>query len=345
MILISWIVIIISLGFLVAFHEFGHYGIARLLGMKVVKYSIGFFKPIFSWTSQKTGTIYQIGALPLGGFVQVKGMNPFEEGAFTDSDSYQMFSPWKRSLVIVAGPIANLLIAWLVVFALKGISGYPEELNEAGVGKLVPEAPAEQVGLETGDRILSINDVKVTTFDDVVEQIGKNGGKKTALLIQRDGRRFPVTITPEDQGGVGKIGVYPPTRTVRVPMGEAARFATLKCIQVLGDTLGALWGMITRTRDDVQASGPPKILKEAKVQFDYGPTYFLSFMSFISLMLFLFNLLPVPALDGGRTVFLLYEVITRKRVNKKFDAMVNTAFFFLLVTLLVIISVKEIFFG
>ncbi|MBN2716034.1 MAG: site-2 protease family protein [Deltaproteobacteria bacterium] len=339
------IVIILSLGFLIAFHEWGHYFFARLLGMKVLRYSIGFLKPIFSWTSQKSGIVYQIGALPLGGFVQVKGMNPFEEGAFEDADSYQMASPWKRMLVIIAGPLANLLIAWAVLFGLKAISGAPEPLDEAGVGQMVPNAPAEKAGLETGDRILSVNGVAVKTFGDLVEQVGQNGGKKTVLLIQREGRRMPVTITPENKQGTGKIGVYPPFKMVRLPVGEAARFATLKSIQVVKDTLGAIWGMITRTRKDVQMSGPPQIIKEAKIQYDYGPIAYLSFMSFISLMLFLFNLLPIPALDGGRTVFLLYEVITRKRVNKRFDAMLNTVFFFILMTLLVIISAKEIFFG
>jgi regulator of sigma E protease len=113
---------------------------------------------------------------------------------------------------------------------------------------------------------------------------------------------------------------------------------------VLKDALGGLWGMITRSRTDVEPAGPPKILKMAKAQYDNGAIDFLAFMSFVSLMLFLFNLLPIPALDGGRTVFLVYEVITGKRVNKRLDVMLNTIFFFLLMALVAIISVKEIFF-
>ncbi|MBN2525304.1 MAG: site-2 protease family protein [Deltaproteobacteria bacterium] len=339
-----WIIVIIALGILIAFHELGHYGLARILGMKVVKYSIGFFKPIFTWTSQKSGITYQIGAVPLGGFVQVKGMNPFEEGAFEDVDSYQMQSPWKRGLVIVAGPVANLLIAWVILFALVGMVGFPNPVNEAGVGQLVPEAPAEKAGLKTGDEVLQINGIAVKTFDDMVEQIGANAGKKTLLLIQREGRRIPVTIVPKDEDGVGKIGVYPPSELVHLSIGDAAKFATLKCVQVLSDALGGLWGMISRTRTDVKPAGPPAILKMAKVQYESGFINFLAFMSFISLMLFLFNLLPIPALDGGRTVFLLYELITRKRVNKRLDATLNTIFFFILITLVGVISVKEVFF-
>ena len=125
----SWIVIIIALGILIALHELGHYGLARLLGMKVMKYSIGFFKPIFSWTSAKSDITYQIGAIPLGGFVQIKGMNPFEEGAFEAPDSYQMQSTWKRGLVIIAGPVANLLIAWVILFTLVAGVGFPNELT------------------------------------------------------------------------------------------------------------------------------------------------------------------------------------------------------------------------
>lgn len=340
----GWIVIILTLGILIAFHELGHYWLARLLGMKVIKYSIGFSKPIFTWTSAKTDITYQIGAIPLGGFVQVKGMNPFEEGAFEAPDSYQMQSVWKRGLVIVAGPIANLLIAWVILFALVAMVGFPNELNQSGVGQVIPKTPAASAGLQKGDRILQINGVTVKTFDDLVTHIGQNPGKKTLLLVQREGRRFPVPITPENQNGVGKIGVYPPSEMVRQPVGDAAIFATLKSAQVLKDALSGLWGMITRSRKDVEPAGPPRILKMAKVQYDNGAIDFLAFMSFVSLMLFLFNLLPIPALDGGRTVFLLYEVITRKRVNKRLDAMLNTIFFFLLMALVAIISVKEIFF-
>ncbi|MBN2344636.1 MAG: site-2 protease family protein [Deltaproteobacteria bacterium] len=341
----SWIIVIISLGILVVIHELGHYWLARLLGMKVMKYSVGFFKPIFTWTSKKTDITYQLGSIPLGGYVQVKGMNPFEEGAFEDPDSYQMKAPWKRGLVIVAGPIANLLTAWLILFSVVGLVGLPNSVDKAGVGQVIPETPAQKANLQENDRILQINGTPVATFEDVVSHIGKNPGTKVMLLVEREGRRFPVAIVPEDVDGVGKIGIYPPTETVRLPTGEAAVFAVNKCISVLSDTLGGLWGLITRTAKDVKPVGPPGIVKMAKTQYDSGATSFLAFMSYISLMLFLFNLLPIPALDGGRTVFLLYEVITRNRVNKKVDAAVNTVFFFLLMALIAIISIKEIFFG
>lgn len=340
----SWLIVIIALGILVVIHEFGHFWVARILGMKVIKYSVGFFKPIFTWTSKKTDITYQLGSVPLGGYVQVKGMNPFEEGAFDDPDSYQMKSPWKRGLVIIAGPFANLLTAWVILFSVVALVGLPNAVDKSGVGQVLPNTPAAKANLQETDEILRVNGEKVVTFNDLVVQIGQNPGKKVMLLVGRDGRRFPVAITPEDVNGVGKIGIYPPTETVRLPMGQAAGFAINKCVTVLSDSLSGLWGLITRTQKDVQAVGPPGIIKMAKTQYDSGATSFLAFMSYISLMLFLFNLLPIPALDGGRTVFLLYEVITRKRVNKKVDAAVNTAFFFLLMALLVTISIKEIFF-
>lgn len=343
--LMSWIIVIIALGILVVLHELGHFWVARALGMKVIKYSVGFFKPIFSWTSKKTDITYQLGAIPLGGYVQVKGMNPFEEGAFEHPDSYQMKSPWKRGLVIIAGPIANLLAAWVILFMVVGLFGLPNAVNESGVGQIIPNKPAALAGLQQNDVILQVNTESVKTFEDLVEKIGANPNKKVQLLIERADRRFPVAITPEDISGVGKIGIYPPTEIVRLPLGQAAVFAVNKCYTVLADSLKGLWGMISRTQTDVQAVGPPGIVKMAKAQYDSGATSFLAFMSYISLMLFLFNLLPIPALDGGRTVFLLYEVVTRKRVNKSVDAMVNTVFFFLLMALIVVISVKEIFFA
>ncbi len=341
----NWIIVIFCLGVLIALHEGGHYLLARMVGMKVLRYSIGFFKPVFSHTSARTGISYQIGSVPLGGFVEVKGMNPFEEGALEDPDSYQMKPVWQRALVIVAGPLANLLLAWFILFAVVAFAGLPTEVNEAGIGQVEKGGPADRAGLRKGDRVVSLNGTPLRTFDALAALLHENPDRRVQLLISRDGRRLPVEVTPQNVDGIGLIGIYPPTELVSLPPLQAAVFATDRCIGVLGDTLSALGGMIAGTQKDVKPVGPPGIVKMGKTHLDSGPIDFLAFMAYISLMLFLFNLLPIPALDGGRTVFLLYEVVSGRRVNRKVDAVVNYVFFFLLMGLIAVISIKELVFG
>ncbi len=338
-------IVIFFLGILVALHEAGHFFMARVLGMKVLKYSIGFFKPLFMWTSQKTGIVYQIGSVPLGGFVQVKGMDPFEEGAFEDHDSYQMKSPWKRTLVIIAGPVANLIVAWVILFAIVAFSGLPDTVNIAEIGQVVKDAPAYKAGLKKGDKVISLNNKELKDWSTLADALHDNPAKPVILLIKRDGRLLSISVTPKNVNGTGLIGIYPPTRNVSLSPVKAALFATVKVKGVLRDTLNGLWGLITGRSKDVQAVGPPGIVKMAKAQLETGMASFMAFMSYISLMLFLFNLLPIPALDGGRGVFLMYEIITRKRVNKRVDATVNTVFFFIMMAFILFISVKEIFAG
>jgi regulator of sigma E protease len=339
----NFIIVIFSLGVLVALHELGHFWMARALGMKVIKYSIGFFKPVFHWTSKKTGITYQIGSVPLGGFVQIKGMDPFEDGAFEDSDSYQMKSPWKRSLVIVAGPFANLLIAWGILFALLTLSGLPSTVDKSEIGQVIKDRPAFAAGLKAKDKIIAINSQQLNTWSDLADTLHQNPGREVMLLVERDARRFSVNITPEDVNGVGLIGIYPPSENISLTPLKAAMFATTKVKMVLTDSLTGLFGLITGTSRNVKAVGPPGIVKMAKTQLETGATSFLTFMSYISLMLFLFNLLPIPALDGGRSVFLLYEIVSRRRVNKQVDATVNTIFFFLMMAFILFISIKEMF--
>ncbi len=335
------IITIFAVGVLIALHELGHMVVARKMGMQVLRYSVGFFKPIFSWRSEKTGIVYQVGALPLGGFVQIGGMNPFEKGATTDPKSYLNQPIWRRAMVLVAGPLSNLLLAWLVLFVLFSSSGNPEPLNESRVGRLVDGGPAEQAGLKTGDEIRSVNGEPVKTWEDLLARIEPLPAKEVSLEVVRDGSGFLVTLTTYDSEGKGKLGIYPPEKIVTLPVHQAALGAALKCVQVSMDTLGAIGGLFTG-EGGVKAAGPLKIVQILAMDLDVGLTAFFSRFAFLSLMLFLFNLLPFPALDGGRAAFLLYEAVSRRRVPPRVDVIVNTVGFVLLIGLLLFMSVHDV---
>ena len=335
---------IIALGLLIAFHELGHYAAARAVGMRVLRYSIGFFKPILSWTSKKTGIVYQVGALPLGGFVQIKGMNPFEEGAFEHADSYQTKAAWKRFAVIAAGPVANFALAFVALSALYSV-GNPVEVNESRVGVVSSGKPADRAGIETGDAVLAFDGEKISTWDELAGRLNASPGKRVVLLVRRGGETREIAVTPEDRGGVGLIGIGPPTTMVRLPVHEAVGAAFGKCVELVSMTLGAFGSWLTSDDTKMSPVGPVGIVKMAASSLDIGVAHFVAFVTYLSLMLFLFNLFPLPALDGGRCLVLIGETIARRRLNRKIDAYANTVGFFLVLGLLVVITFKEIVFG
>ena len=338
----SVLVSIIAVGILIALHEIGHFAAARRVGMKVLRYSIGFFKPLFSWQSKKSGVIYQVGAVPLGGFVQIKGMNPFEKGADEDPDAYINKPVWRRAVVLVAGPGANLLIAWALLFGLYATTGIPQYVDQSGVGTVFPGTPAEKAGLETGDIIEKLNGEPLKTWHDLVSRLQVNPGKEVTLDIRRGMKRLKVKAIPNDVEGVGKLGIGQPQIEVSLPVHVAAIGAFKKCFIVVGDSLASLGKLVTGKSEDVEAIGPVGIVKMAAITFETGFREFLALVAYLSLMLFLFNLLPLPALDGGRGAFLIYEAIAKRRVNPKVDVVVNSAGFFLLVGLLLFITIREV---
>jgi regulator of sigma E protease len=340
----SWLIAILALGVLIALHELGHFWAARAVGMKVVRYSIGMLKPIAKWTSKKSGITYQLGILPLGGFVQIKGMNPFEEGAFEDEDSYQTKPVWKRMLVVVAGPVANLIVAFLVFFGLF-VAGAPEPSGEPVIGSVAEGRPADLAGLEDGDRIVEFDGHALESWNELAAALHAHPGAEVTLLVERSGERFEVKVTPALIDGIGLIGIDPEMVHVRLGVGQAALASALKCAVIAGGTVMALASLITGSAGDVQAVGPVGIVRmaAAKIQSDAGQA--LDLFGFFSMMLCLFNLLPLPALDGGRGTFLLFEAITRRRVNKRVDAMASTVGFILILGLILVITFKEIFFG
>jgi regulator of sigma E protease len=340
----SFAVSILVVGLLIAFHELGHFIAARKMGMKVLRFSLGFGWPIISRRSKKTDVVYQVGALPLGGFVQIKGMNPFEKGAQDDPGSYQTKPVWRRFLVVVAGPLANFLGAWALLFGLY-LAGLPEYVDEPRVGETISGGPADRAGIQADDLVLALNRKKIETWHELASGLHQHPDEQVELEIERDGQLLLLTVTPEEKNGIGLIGIRQPTRTVHLPLHIAAWGALVKCVGVVAGTLQALFGWIGGTATDVQPVGPVGIVKLAAQTLQMGARPFLALTAYLSLMLFLFNLLPIPALDGGRGVFLLYELISRRRVSKRVDLVVNATGFILLMGLILIVTAKEIFAG
>jgi regulator of sigma E protease len=334
---------IFALGALVALHEAGHFLAARALGMTVVRTSIGFGRAVAAYTSKRSGITYQLGVVPLGGFVQIKGMNPFEEGAAEDPRSFRNRPVWRRALVIAAGPAANLITAWALIFGLY-LVGQQIVQGEPRIGQVVAGGPADRAGVGRGDTVVTLDGEKVSSWTEVVTRIHARPGKEIALELARDGRTRKVEVRADDTGGKGLIGIGPTTRLVRLGPVDAAREAALRCADVIAGTARAIGGLFGGGRSDVEPVGPVRIVSIAADTLRTGVSAFLALVSYLSLMLFLFNLFPVPALDGGRIAFLAAEAVARRPLNRRFEAWANFTGFALVMGLLVVVTVKEVFF-
>lgn len=338
----SIVISIFAVGMLIVLHELGHFTAARQMGMRVLRFSIGFFNAVWSHTSKKSGTVYQIGVLPLGGGVQIKGMNPFEEDANTDPASYQNKSILRRAYVLLAGPGANLAVAFIILFVLYASSGTPQYLDKSGVGSVVPGSPAEEAGLLKGDEIIAANRKPLEKWEDLTRELRASPDKEVRLDVKRDNAMLVLNVTPMNENGIGKIGIAQPVEYVPMPVHLAAIGSAVKCGEVIKGSLLSIASLLSFNTDEVQAVGLPGIIKMTASSLDSGVKEFFALTAYISLMLFLFNLLPLPALDGGRGVFLLYEAVFRRKVNPKVDVIVNSTGFLLLVGLLIFMSIRDI---
>ena len=320
-----------AIGPLVLIHELGHYWVARLLGVGAETFSIGFGHEIGGWTD-KRGTRWKIGWLPLGGYVRFVG----DENEASKPSAAQPVTPemrarsfhlrpiWQRFLIVLAGPMANFLLAIAIFAAFFATFGAP--LTNI-VGAVQPNSAAAAAGLQPGDRIVSINGRETETFDDIRSYVLLRPGADTVIRFERDGvaRQVPVKLRTDemtDRFGQkfrrGLLGVYPTTGVLErvsplraIPMGAEY---TLKLTRWMID---GLWQIITGQRSVKDIGGPIKIAQIAGQQASLGALEFIQLVALISINLGFINLLPVPMLDGGHLFFYAVEAVRRRPVSAR----------------------------
>lgn len=341
------ILIILSLSLLIFAHEAGHFFVAKKMGMKVEEFGFGFPPRLFAW--KRGETEYSVNALPFGGFVRIAGehdrlLNGAESlEALPAEEKRRIFSfqsASRRSAVILAGVAVNFLLGWLLLSAVYAV-GTPKQVF---INAVEPESPAESVGLQAGDRIIGFS-----TTDEVIAFVGAHRGQEIALTIDRGGTEQTVRVTPRmpeqtdkgalgvmlTQGGVEKSGIF-------VALWDALRdsfavfwgtivglFVLLKTI-VLQGTL--LQGVV----------GPVGIVATASQTGALGFMYFVQLLAVISLNLAAMNLIPFPALDGGRFLLIMLEKIKGSPVPRTTELWVNGVGFFALMALMVLITIRDI---
>jgi regulator of sigma E protease len=331
---LSIVAAVLAVSLLIVLHELGHMKVAQALGMRVERFSIG-FGPVV-WSGTRGGVEYVVSALPLGGYVRITGMAPGDDVQPGDRTAYCNQPAWRRVLVLAAGPGANYLIAVVLAAFLLGTVGLPTPDGSPRVGEVVG-APAQQAGLRPGDRILSVAGAPVAGWSDQVAALQRQPGRTIDLVVERGegaaAERLTLPITPEDRGGVGRVGVTPYAARVRLGPLDAVLQGFTRTNAAAVATLAMLKGMVTREQK-AELSGPVGIARELVRGAQLGADRFLTIVWNISVALALFNLLPLPALDGGRLVFLAYELVTRRRVNEQVESYVHAAGFIALIALL-----------
>jgi len=317
------LVALLVLSVLIFFHELGHFTAARFFGVQVDVFSIGFGKKLYSRTIGKTQ--WSISAIPLGGYVKMKGQDDTDPTKKSfDTDSYNAKKPWQRIVILLAGPFANFLMAFLLYFAIANL-GVPKLLPY--VGKVGADTPAMKAGLRKDDKLLQINGKEIAYWENIGKSINESKGDIT-LIVDRNHTLMTLQLIPkviDDQNVFGEkitrriIGISPSGKQTTVHFGlidgmtyawDETKKASLLIFQsvqkLLTGVVGAdkLGGIITIVDVTAQASHA-------------GILALFFFTALISVNLGVLNLLPIPALDGGHIMFNLYEMITGKEANEK----------------------------
>jgi regulator of sigma E protease len=309
----SALVFLAVLSVLVVVHEFGHFIVARLVGIKVDKFSIGFGPVLFS--RKMNGTEFAFSLLPFGGFVKMAGENPGE--ATGKSDEFASKSSLQKLAVVAAGPLMNAFLAF-VLFAVVFTVGQPTLTSK--IGKVMEDTPAQTAGLQADDRIVSVNGIAVKHWEDLLAEVRRGEGAMK-LSVDRAGSIMEVTLTPKVQEATdvfGKkrkmsfIGVSPSSEMVSIKSSplEAIGLAASRVWMMSSLIFKSLGMMITGAmpfKDSM--TGPIGIFFMTQQAAQMGIVYLLYFMGSLSVSLFVLNLLPVPVLDGGHILFLAIERI------------------------------------
>ena len=348
------LIALLLLGILITVHEFGHFITARLTGIAVTEYAIGFGPKLLSWKSKKYDTRFSLRALPLGGFCAFVGEDDVTGQSQGDPRAFGKQKLWKRALTVLMGPGMNFLLAFVVcalffwfggLQTVTGVDPYISQVNAAG--------PAAEAGLKDGDIITQVNgaDVLDGTTETLLKKIQgwRPGDEPLTLTVDRGGETLTAVVTPayDEADQVSRINVLVSgryrTETVRVGLPRALRESWDSCVYASGAILKALRGLVTTGEGIENTSGPVGTVSIITEEVRTGGfDAFVNLLVVISINLGIMNLLPIPGLDGSRLLFLLLEAVRRKPLPARKEAIVNLAGMVLLLGLMAVLTFRDV---
>ncbi len=368
----SILIFILALSVLVLIHELGHFLVARLFKVKADEFGIGFPPRIFGFVRDEKGkwkrvsgsdeqtyknTIWSFNWLPLGGFVRIKGEQDY---GTTDEDSLNAKPIWQRLLIISAGVVMNWVLAVFLFTAVYAMgtsvaledvpAGFATSQAVIQVMEVVPGSPAERSGLHIGDRIVDANSIVPKDAAAFREQIRLQGEQPMKITLEDDTSKREVTVTPAMIGDINRLGLgvaLADVAHVSFPLPQAFWLGittTAKLSVLITKAFGGIiTDLVVRQKVAQDVSGPIGIVVMSGQVVRQGVAPFLQFLGMLSVNLAVINFLPIPALDGGRALFLIIEKIRRKPMNRKLESKIHGIAFLLLIGLILLVSVQDIF--
>ncbi len=338
--IISILAVIFTFGIVIFIHEFGHFLVCKWAGIYVENFSFGFGKEL--WGFSRAETRYSLRLVPLGGYVKPKGEDIEQHKG--EPDEY-FSKPWYIRLAVVwAGPAMNYLLAFLVFFSVIAVVGRPVITDKPVIGSVAENYPAQKAGLREGDRIVSINGLKMETWTAMSSLIHSSPLKEISVEYEREGKIQNLKLTPVPSPGdsqKGLVGIAPASEYVPVSFFKAGLMAAHQCWYWTAFTVESLAKSIYRM-EKPDVSGPIGIVTIVSKAAKSGASDFFFLLGLISVAVGFFNLLPIPLLDGGHSILYIFEGITRKRLTAKIMQYVNSAGMALLLGIFIFATYNDI---
>jgi len=333
----TFLIAVAMLGLIIFVHELGHFLTAKFFKMPVSEFSIGMGPQVFSLDTKET--TYSFRAIPIGGYVNIEGMEVGSqvENGFNSKPAYQRF------IVLFAGVFMNFLTAFLIIFSIAQMNGRMEYEEKAIIGALVKGGANEQI-LKVDDKILELDGKKITLWSDIPEVTKEALDKKElSAIIERDGKeeKLVLKLTKDEENNRVVLGISPKSKKTNLSFSESLIFAKNSFMSILKDTVGGLFTLFSGKADLKEISGPVGILKVVGEVSKFGWTSIASLAVILSINIGVLNLLPIPALDGGRIIFVLLELF-RIKVNKKWEENLHKFGMVVLLFFIVMISVNDV---
>ncbi len=340
------LIFVLALSILVLVHEFGHFIFAIKSGIKVEEFGLGL--PPRIWGKKIKGTIYSINWLPLGGFCKLYG----EDGEGKGNNAFNNKKPWQKFIVVIGGVLMNLLLAILIFTIVYLIIGVPMETDKVKIVAVAENSPAMEAGIKEGDWIKSVEGTEISKGHELIKLVDNKKGEKINLLVGREGAEETIILDvrenpPENEGRLGvaisnmemeKIKWYEFYKGIGAGFREAYYWGRIIVSGVVGMLSQLFSGSVPK-----DVSGPLGIYEAtSSIKNNQGMLAVIHFFGVVSVNLAVVNILPLPALDGGRLLFIIYEMITKKKAKQSFEIIVNNIGMIFLLGLIFLVTFGDI---
>ncbi len=337
---------VLVFGFLIFIHEFGHFIFARIFHVTVDEFSIGMGPRLFSRTSAKSGTRYSLSLLPIGGFVAMRGEN--EEADVNDPGAFVNKPAWQRFIITAAGAVINILFGFIALIIITStVRALPTTTIHSFYDKADTgyDVSTQESGLKEGDTIIRVGEKRVRFADEMSYEIMRRGYEPLDITVLRDGEEvvlrqvvFPTDVQQEQTFGNTDFMVWGESKT----LGNVLVYGVRKAMLTVRMCWESLFDLITGRYTFAAVSGPVGISSAVGDAASGGFGMLMHLVVMISINLGVMNLLPIPALDGGRLLCLTVEMVTRRRLPSKIEGTINAIGFFLLIAFSLIVMVKDV---